>query len=122
MGLNTLWWEKLKDGVVSGMHNWIQYYLLEKSGPIHYKGFLLKRGVIITTVYESNIDLSYIYDRSMLTFSFDFAMHGYPCIIPRFTLHVLYYTRRSGITVAVKARSSTFRMSWLPLNLDGSEK
>jgi poly(U)-specific endoribonuclease len=35
---------EVKDGKVSGLHNWIQYYLEEKRGNINYKGYIKPRG------------------------------------------------------------------------------
>lgn len=60
--LNTLWFElfskkakndssgfehvfigEIKDGMVTGLHSWIQIYLEEKAGRLDYKGFIMPR-------------------------------------------------------------------------------
>jgi len=35
---------EVKDGKVSGLHNWIQFYLEEKKGNIDYRGYIKPRG------------------------------------------------------------------------------
>ncbi|XP_074643059.1 uridylate-specific endoribonuclease C-like [Tubulanus polymorphus] len=34
---------ELKKGAITGLHNWIQYYRLEKRGALKYKGYLVSR-------------------------------------------------------------------------------
>ncbi|KAI6191663.1 Endoribonuclease [Aphelenchoides bicaudatus] len=39
-----------KNGEVSGLHNWLRFYILERASSVDYKGFLVKRGVSCKSV------------------------------------------------------------------------
>jgi poly(U)-specific endoribonuclease len=61
---------EIKDDKVSGMHNWIRFYLEEKAGSIDYKGYIKPRG---SGEAETNSD------DHVLTLQFDW--HGHPKMV-----------------------------------------
>jgi poly(U)-specific endoribonuclease len=68
--LLTVFVGEIKDDKVSGMHNWIRFYLEEKAGFIDYKGYIKPRG---NGEAETNSD------DHVLTLQFDW--HGQPKMV-----------------------------------------
>jgi poly(U)-specific endoribonuclease len=61
---------EIKDDKVSGMHNWIRFYLEEKAGNIDYKGYIKPR---------SSGEAQTNSDDQILTLQFDWQ--GYPKMV-----------------------------------------
>ncbi|KAG7338723.1 endoribonuclease XendoU [Nitzschia inconspicua] len=61
---------EIKNGEVSGMHNWIRFYLEEKAGNIDYKGYIKPR---------SSREAQTNSDDQVLTLQFDW--HGHPKLV-----------------------------------------
>lgn len=63
----TVFVGEIKDDKVSGMHNWIQFYLEEKAGKIDYKGYIKPRSRRCAQTNE---------DDHVLTLQFDWHGHS----------------------------------------------